>query len=69
MNELHIKPVSGRVVRDPETNEPLKAEGSASPISVTGSAAYVTVTWCWLIATPTRHPQKHKRESSHEHRL
>ncbi|GKX57615.1 hypothetical protein SOASR030_37270 [Leminorella grimontii] len=31
MNELHIKPVSGRVVRDPETNEPLKTEGERKP--------------------------------------
>ena len=27
MAELHIKPVAGRIVRDPETNEPLAAAG------------------------------------------
>lgn len=31
MSELHIRPVAGRVVRDPETNEPLAPQGEKKP--------------------------------------
>lgn len=31
MNELHIKPAVGLVVRDPETNEPLDPKGEHKP--------------------------------------
>ena len=33
MNRLNVKPVSGRLVRHPETGEPLPAEGLAVPRS------------------------------------
>lgn len=31
MSELHIRPVAGRVVRDPETNTPLEPQGEKKP--------------------------------------
>ncbi|QBH96787.1 DUF2635 domain-containing protein [Limnobaculum zhutongyuii] len=31
MSELHIRPVAGRVVRDPETNAPLASQGEKKP--------------------------------------
>ena len=33
MNRLNVKPVSGRLVRHPETGEPVPAEGLAVPRS------------------------------------
>ncbi|CAM3718919.1 DUF2635 domain-containing protein [Xenorhabdus thuongxuanensis] len=31
MTELHLKPVSGLIVRDPETYQPLSADGEPKP--------------------------------------